>query len=255
MNKEKRYPIIAGNWKMNNTPNETANLLDEIILGLKNPACKVIVCVPFIDINEAVNKTKNTEIYVGAQNCHFESKGAYTGEVSPFMLRSVDVDYVILGHSERRAYFMETNEIINKKVKSALKAGLKVILCVGETLKEKEHNITEEIISMQVKKALYNVDGESLDNITLAYEPVWAIGTGKTATPEEADDVCKMIRRTIENLYGATKSEKISILYGGSMNSKNAKDLLNMENIDGGLIGGASLKSQDFLSIIEVTAN
>ncbi len=239
---------------MNNNPEETKILLREIKNGVNKINCEIIVCVPFIDISEAVRETENTKIKVGAQNCHFEKSGAYTGEVSAQMLKDANVDYVILGHSERRGYFFETDDLINKKVKSAIKRGLKVILCVGESLKEREQGITEKKICLQIEKALFGVTQTELSNIIIAYEPIWAIGTGKTATKENADYVCKAIREKIASIYGQGSSQEISILYGGSMNAKNAKELLGMENIDGGLIGGASLKSKDFLSIIKDTS-
>ncbi len=239
---------------MNKDPIESKQLIKEIVSGLGTNQCKVIVCVPFVDINEAVKLTKDTNIKVGAQNCHFESCGAYTGEVSPSMLKSTNTDYVILGHSERRNYFGETDELINKKINSAIKSGLKVILCVGETLEEKEKGITKEKISLQIKQALYGVNKEDLLNVIIAYEPVWAIGTGKTATNEEAEYVCKTIRETIKEVYNVLLSEKIFILYGGSMNPQNAQGLLNMPNIDGGLIGGASLIAEDFLKIINIAS-
>lgn len=240
---------------MNNNPEETKTLLSEIKKGLNKFNCEIIVFVPFVDISEAVEAIENTSIKVGAQNCYFENSGAYTGEVSAQMLKDINVDYVILGHSERREYFFETDELINKKVRSALKIGLKVILCVGETLDEREQGVTAEKVSLQVKKALLGVTKKDLYNVIIAYEPIWAIGTGKTATKENADSVCKIIRKTIASLYGEESACKISVLYGGSMNAKNAKELLSMENIDGGLIGGASLKSRDFLSIIEDTSD
>ena len=242
--------MIIGNWKMNKTPEETEQLINSIKIKLEGSACEVVLCVPFVDLHIARETTRGTEIKIGAQNCHFEQSGAYTGEISAKMLKSLSVEYVILGHSERRAHFNESDETINKKVKAALEEGLNVIFCVGETLRERELNITSEKISMQVKVGLAGVSAEELQNVSVAYEPVWAIGTGKTASKELANEVCGEIRELLSSLYGDETASEVRILYGGSVNAENARDLLSKENIDGGLIGGASLNADEFSQII-----
>ena len=247
-----RKKFIAGNWKMNLTPKESEKFLKELVPALKKLKSDVVLCVPFVDLAVAKLITMGTNIKIGAQNCHFEESGAFTGEISAKMLNSMDIDYVILGHSERRAYFAETDEMINKKVKAAVEQNLKVILCVGETLDQKEQNLTNDVIKNQVYKALQGIEKSDLKNIVIAYEPVWAIGTGKTATSDLAEEVCRYIRNLIKNLYNVEISDNIIILYGGSMNAKNAEDLLSQENIDGGLIGGASLKVADFSEIVNI---
>ena len=253
MDKNLRKPFIAGNWKMNKTPSAAINLINEIIPLISENSCDIALCVPFVDIQNAIKLTKNTNIKIGAQNCHFEENGAFTGEISTAMLKDLGVKYVIIGHSERRAYFAETDETVNKKVIAAINAGLNAILCVGESLEQREQNITFEVISKEIKVALKGVEKSSLEKITIAYEPIWAIGTGKTATAKEANDVCEFIRSIIEKLYDEDAASKIVIQYGGSMNAKNAKDLLQQPNIDGGLIGGASLKPVDFSEIVKAT--
>lgn len=247
---KKGQKMIIGNWKMNKTPEEAEQLINSINLNLGKPACNVVLCVPFVDIQTAVKTTGGTEIKIGAQNCHFEQSGAYTGEISAKMLKALSVEYVILGHSERRAHFNESDEMINKKIKAALAEGINVIFCVGETLHERELNVTSEKISMQVKAGLTGVSAEELQNVSVAYEPLWAIGTGKTATKELANEVCGEIRELLASLYGEKSASKVRILYGGSVNAENAHDLLSMENIDGGLIGGASLNADEFSQII-----
>lgn len=255
LKESKRKLIIAGNWKMNKTPKEAEGFIKELKNRLRNYENEVVICAPFIDIPVVAELAQNTQISVGAQNCHFENFGAYTGEVSSNMLKELGVKYVILGHSERRNYFFETDELINKKIKSALNYGLKVILCVGETLQERRINVTEEKISMQIKSALYDVKAENLENVVVAYEPIWAIGSGNSSTKEEADRVCDAIRKILANMYNSHIAEKVSILYGGSVSAQNAEELLNMGNIDGGLIGGASLNVEEFLKIIEIASN
>lgn len=247
-----RKKFIAGNWKMNLTPKESEKFLKELVPVLKEVKSDVVLCVPFVDLAVAKLITTGTNIKIGAQNCHFEEAGAFTGEISAKMLNSMNVDYVILGHSERRAYFAETDEMINKKVKAAVKQNLKVILCVGETLDQRESNVTNDVIKNQVYKALQGIEKCDLKNIIIAYEPVWAIGTGKTATSDLAEEVCKYIRNLIKNLYNVEISDNIIILYGGSMNAKNGEELLSQEDIDGGLIGGASLKVVDFSEIVNI---
>lgn len=251
MKKSVRKTVIAGNWKMNNTPAQTTTLIDELIpLATGKDGCDIVVCVPFVDISNAVDKTQGTNIKVGAQNVHFAEKGAYTGEISASMLKECGVEYVVIGHSERRQYFGETDETVNMRVTAALAGGLKVILCVGELLDQREKGITSEIVSMQTKIALLGITKEQLSNVIIAYEPVWAIGTGKTATAEQADEVCGIIRNVISDCYDVEAAEAITIQYGGSMNEKNAAELLSKENVDGGLIGGASLVAEKFAAII-----
>ncbi len=254
MNKNLRKAVIAGNWKMNKTPAEAAELISEIKPLVKDADCDVIVCVPFVDICTALEEVKGSNIAVGAENCHWAESGAFTGEVSAPMLKAMGVPYVIIGHSERRQYFGETDETVNKRVRAALDSGLKVILCVGEVLKERELSVTFETVSRQTKIALNGVSAEELKNIIIAYEPVWAIGTGKTATADEADEVNGYIRQLIGELYGKDAADAFVIQYGGSMNSKNADELLSKENVDGGLIGGASLKAEDFSKIVKAAS-
>ncbi|MCL2212315.1 MAG: triose-phosphate isomerase [Oscillospiraceae bacterium] len=246
-----RRKVIAGNWKMNLTPAEAKVLVGDLagkIAG--NPACDVVVCVPFVDIATVVEATAGTCIKVGAQNMHQAEKGAFTGEISAPMLVACGVEYVVIGHSERRQYFSETDETVNAKVKSALAAGLKVILCVGETLAERETGVTEETVSRQVKLGLVGVTEAQLANVIIAYEPVWAIGTGVTASDEQAEETCAFTRGVIAEVYSAAAADAIVIQYGGSMNAANAAGLLSMGNIDGGLVGGASLKADDFATIV-----
>lgn len=250
MNKAVRKTIIAGNWKMNKTPSETKEFLGELKNAVQDADCEVVVCVPFVDLQNAVAAAKGTNIKVGAENLHFEKSGAFTGEISADMLIDLGVDYVIIGHSERRQYFAETDVTVNKKVHAALAAGLKPIICVGEHLEQREQGITAEVCSLQTKVDLKDVSAEDLKNIVIAYEPVWAIGTGKTATVDQADEVCGIIRQTIADLYNQGVAEATTIQYGGSMNAKNAKELLSKYHVDGGLIGGASLKTEDFGIIV-----
>ncbi len=251
MNRQTRNTVIAGNWKMNLTPSKAKAVIEELkplVAGKDN--CTTILCVPFVDIATAVEAAKGSNIKIGAQNVHFEEKGAFTGEIAADMLLEIGAEYVIIGHSERRQYFGETNETVNKRVLAALKAGLKVILCVGEVLEEREQDITAEIVSLQTKIALLGVSEEMMKNVIIAYEPVWAIGTGKTATADQADEVCGIIRNVLENKYGKTIAEATTIQYGGSMNAGNSAELLSKVNVDGGLIGGASLKAVDFSVIV-----
>ena len=247
MNKALRKTVIAGNWKMNMTPTATAAFIRELAPKVQQADCEVVLCVPAIDIPAAVEAARGTAIHIGGENVHFEEKGAYTGEISAQMLCDAGAEYVIVGHSERRQYFGETDETVNKRTKAALTAGLKTIVCVGETLTQREQGITSEIVSLQTKIALLGVDAQSLSNVIIAYEPVWAIGTGRTATAEQADEVCGVIRGVLAQLYGAAAAQATTVQYGGSMNRGNAKELLSKEDVDGGLIGGASLKVDDFL--------
>ena len=246
----RRY-VIAGNWKMNQTPAQTKEFITALAPMVKGKdACDIVLCVPFVDIATAVEAANGTNVKIGAQNVHFEAKGAFTGEISAEMLKAVGTEYVIIGHSERRQYFGETDETVNKRTKAALAAGLKVILCVGEMLDARQAGITDELVAMQVKLDLAGVSEDELKNVIIAYEPVWAIGTGLTATPEQADETCGVIRQTIAKLYGTIVAKEIIIQYGGSMNDGNAAALLAKENIDGGLIGGASLKTDAFTAIV-----
>ena len=248
-----RKTIIAGNWKMNKTPSEAKALLDEIAPLVADAPCEVVACVPYVDLATAVEATKDTNIKIGAENCHWAESGAFTGEISTAMLKEIGVEYVVIGHSERRQYFGETDETVNKRVKAALAAGLKPIVCVGELLWERECNITKEVISRQIKLDLWDVPIEELPNVVIAYEPVWAIGTGKTATAEQAEEVCEFIRNCLKLLYSVEAAESVTIQYGGSMNDQNAAELLMKPNVDGGLIGGASLVAEKFAAIVKAT--
>ncbi len=251
LDKHCRGTFIAGNWKMNKLPSEVTAFVKELARIADANDGIVAACVPFVSLDRAIEAAKGSKLKIGAQNMHFEDKGAFTGEVSADMLVDMGVEYVIIGHSERRQYFGEANnEIINKKVLKALEKGLKPILCVGEVLWERECGITNEILSMQTKLALNGVAEADVEKITIAYEPVWAIGTGKTASSQQADEGCGVIRSTIASLYSEEVADKVLIQYGGSMNAANAKELLAMPNIDGGLIGGASLKAEDFQGIV-----
>lgn len=248
-----RKYVIAGNWKMNKTPSEAKVLVKEVIeaIGTKPENVDVIVCPPFVAVDAAMGAAEGSFVKVGAQNLHFEAKGAYTGEIAADMLNDLGVSYVIIGHSERRQYFAETDETVNKKVLTAFEAALTPIICVGETLEQREQGITADLIRMQVKIAFGGVSADQAKKAIIAYEPVWAIGTGKTATNEQADEVCGIIRQTIGELYDDATAEAIIIQYGGSMNAGNAEALLAMPNIDGGLIGGAALKPNDFATIVK----
>ncbi len=250
MNKALRQAVIAGNWKMNKTRPEAKALISELIPLVKDAGCGVVICVPYTNLETALDVTKGTNIKVGAENCHWAESGAFTGEISAAMLAEMGVEYVVIGHSERRQYFGETDVTVNKRVRAALNAGLKVILCVGELLEQRESGITEEIVGMQTKVALGGVTKEELKNIIIAYEPVWAIGTGKTATAEQANEVNHYIRTVVEKLYDKEAADGITIQYGGSMNAKNADELTAQPDVDGGLIGGASLKAPDFAAIV-----
>ena len=236
MNKAKRRAVIAGNWKMNKNRAEAKALITELLPLVKDADCEVVLCTPYTNL--------------GAENCHWAESGAFTGEISAPMLKELGVQYVIIGHSERRQYFGETDETVARRVRAALDSGLEVILCVGETLEQREADITGEIIAIQVKKALAGVTAEELRHIIIAYEPVWAIGTGKTATDEQANEVNRLIRELLGRLYDEKTAEATTIQYGGSMNAKNCDGLLAQPDIDGGLIGGASLKAPDFAAIV-----
>ena len=250
MDKSKRSAVIAGNWKMNKTPNEAKALLNELAPMVKDADCEVIACVPFVDLTAALEATEGTNIKIGAENCHWEESGAFTGEISPKMLAEMGVPYVVLGHSERRQYFGETDETVNKRTKAALAAGLKPIVCVGELLWERECDITEEVIARQIKLDLFDVSAEDVKKTIIAYEPVWAIGTGKTATADQAQEVCGFIRATLAKLYGQDVADAVTIQYGGSMNAGNCEELLAKPDVDGGLIGGASIVAEKFQPIV-----
>ena len=231
MDKQNRKAIIAGNWKMNKTPKEAKELLNAITPLVKDAGCEVIACVPYVDLATALEATEGTNVKIGAENCHWAESGAFTGEISTGMLKEMGVEYVVLGHSERRQYFGETDETVNKRTKAALAAGLKPIVCVGELLWERECDITEEVIARQIKLDLFNVTEEELKNVVIAYEPVWAIGTGKTATADQAEEVCAFIRATIAKLYNQAAADAVTIQYGGSMNDGNADELLSKTNV------------------------
>ncbi len=254
MNKQLRKAVIAGNWKMNNTPAQTTELINEMKPLVADADCDVLLCVPYVDIAAAVEAAKGSNIKIGAENVHFKASGAYTGEISAEMLLACGVEYVITGHSERRQYFGETNETVNLRSKAALDAGLKVIICVGETLEQRKQGITKELLAMQTKIALKDVTAEQLKNVIIAYEPVWAIGTGETATADQADEGNKYVRDAIADVYGEDVAQSVTIQYGGSMNAGNAEELLSKENVDGGLIGGASLKAKDFSIIVDAAS-
>ena len=235
---------------MNMLPNETIQFIEELTPLVKDTDNEVILCVPYTDLFYALLTAQNTNIKIGAQNMHFEESGAYTGEVSGKMLKSINVEYVIIGHSERRQYFNETDESVNKKVKAAFENGLKPIVCVGETLEQREAGKVEEIITNQTKLALEGLTNEQVENTIIAYEPIWAIGTGKTATKEDANDAVKAIRNKIAEIYGQNVADRVIIQYGGSVKSSNAKELFSMSDIDGALVGGASLKADEFSKIV-----
>ena len=244
-----RRKVAAGNWKMNMTPTQAVELIGRLAPLCKSDDVDVIFCVPAIDIPAAMEAAKGTNICIGAENVYFEEKGAYTGEISPAMLEDAGVKYVIVGHSERRDYFGETSEDVNKKVLKLFEHGMTPIMCCGESLTQRQQGITMDWIRAQVKVGLLNVTAEQAASLIIAYEPIWAIGTGETATAEQAEEVCKGIRDLVEELYGAETAASIRVLYGGSVNAKNAAELFGKENIDGGLVGGASLK-EDFGKIV-----
>ena len=242
--------IIAGNWKMNKLPSETYDYVKEVAEKVKDASCEVVCCTPYVNLSEAVRAAKGTNVKIGAENLHFKDSGAFTGEISADMLLDLGVEYVIIGHSERREYFAETDETVNLKTIKALEKGLIPIVCVGESLEQRKAGVTMELITMQVKKAFANISAEDAKKVVIAYEPIWAIGTGETATSEQAEEVCAGIRNVLADLYCENCAKEITIQYGGSMNAGNAAELLAMANIDGGLIGGASLKSEDFSIIV-----
>lgn len=245
-----RKKVIAGNWKMNKTPEEAKKFMEEFIPLVKDTEHEVIICAPFIDLKCLVKHFKDTNVKIGAQNMHWEESGAYTGEISGSMLKQIGVEYVIIGHSERRQYFAETDETVNRKVKSAFKNNLKPIVCVGESLEEREKGITKDIITTQTRLALEGLTDEQVEKTIIAYEPIWAIGTGKTATSEDANNSIKEIRDEICKIYGQNIAKRVIIQYGGSVKPENAKELFSTSDIDGALVGGASLKPEEFAKIV-----
>ncbi len=256
MNKKYRKALIAGNWKMNMLPSEAKGFVDELKPLLpRQKTCDVAICAPFVIMPALMKAAKDCRIGVGAQNVSGHDKGAYTGEVSAAQLKDLGTKYIIIGHSERRAYNGETDELVNIKALKTLEQGMVPIICVGESLSQRERGLTLTHIEYQVKAALYGISDENVRRCVIAYEPIWAIGTGKTATAEQAEEVCAHIRGVIRKDYGARTARAVTILYGGSMNAKNADELLAKQDIDGGLIGGASLKSADFARIIAATAD
>ena len=246
-----RKKVIAGNWKMNMLPNEAIEYIQAFEPMVKDAEAEVILCVPYTDLFYCLMNAQGTNIKIGAQNMHFAENGAYTGEISPKMLKSIGVEYVIIGHSERRAYYGETDETVNKKIKAAFENELKPIVCVGETLEEREAGKTEDIITNQTRLALEGLSNEQVKGTIIAYEPIWAIGTGKTATSEDANNSIKSIRAEIAKIYGKDVAEEVIIQYGGSVKSSNAKELFTTSDIDGGLVGGASLKPEEFSKIVK----
>ena len=245
-----RKKVIAGNWKMNKTPSEAAALISELKPLVADAKCDVVVIPPYVAIPAAIDAAKGSNIKVGAQNMYFEESGAFTGEIAPSMLKELGVEYVVIGHSERRQYFAETDLTVNKKVKKALEHNLIPIMCCGESLEERELGVTFELVATQIKKGFDGISADDAKKVIIAYEPIWAIGTGKTATNEQAEEVCKAIRDVLAGLYGQTVADEVIIQYGGSVNAKNASELMAMPNIDGGLVGGASLKAPDFNTIV-----
>ena len=242
--------IIAGNWKMNMLPNEAMEFITKLSERIRDTQNEVILCVPYTDLFYSLLTAQGTNIKIGAQNMHWEEKGAYTGEIAPKMLKCINVEYVIIGHSERRQYFAETDETVNKKIKSAMQNNLKPIVCVGENLEQKENNKTNEIITTQTQKALEGLTNSQVESTIIAYEPIWAIGTGKTASKEDANNAIKEIRNKIREIYGEQTAGKVKILYGGSVKPENAKELFDTSDIDGALVGGASLDVHEFEKIV-----
>ena len=251
MDKAKRRAVIAGNWKMNKTACEAAALMEELVPAVADAGCDVVVCAPFTSLSAVLAAAANTNIGVGAQNVHYEKSGAFTGEISADMLVELGVKYAIVGHSERRQYFGETDETVNKRARAAIDAGLTAIVCVGEQLAQREQGVTNELVRLQAKVALGGFSADDMKRVIIAYEPVWAIGTGRTATADQAQEVCGEIRKLLAELYGQAVADSVTIQYGGSMNAANAAELLSKPDVDGGLIGGASLKPADFAAIVQ----
>ncbi len=249
-----RKPIIAGNWKMNNTPSQAVELIEAIKPLVKDAECDVVVCPTFVCLDAASKALAGSNIGLGAQNVHFEEKGAFTGEISTGMLNELNVKYAVIGHSERRQYFGETDEVVAKRSLAAINAGITPIICVGELLEERQNGATFDVVKTQTVKALELMSADQVKKSVIAYEPVWAIGTGLTATSDQAEEVIAFIRATVKDMFDAATADEIRIQYGGSMNAKNAAELMAMPNIDGGLIGGASLKAPDFAAIVEAAS-
>ena len=245
-----RKPIIAGNWKMHKTIAEAIEFVNDIKDKVNNTDVEAVICAPFTLLKDLKEATKGTNIKIGAQNMHYAEQGAFTGEISAPMLKELNIDYVVLGHSERRQYFNETNETVNKKVVKALEEGIDPILCVGETLEEREASETKNVCKKQTEKALVGVSAEDMKKVVIAYEPVWAIGTGKTATAEDANDVIAYIREVVKGLYGEEISEEVRIQYGGSVKPSNVAEIMNQSDIDGALVGGASLLASDYTELV-----
>lgn len=246
-----RKAIIAGNWKMNKTPDEARALVEELIPLVADAECEVVVCPPFVDLCPVSKAIKGTNIHLGAQNIHWAKSGAFTGEISADMLKKFGVEYAIVGHSERRQYFGETDATVNMRAKAALENGITPIICVGESLEQRERGETDEFVASQVRGALEGISADDARRVVIAYEPIWAIGTGRTATAEMAEETITVIRKTLRSIFGNDAAETVRIQYGGSMNPQNAASLMAMENIDGGLIGGASLKAEDFSKVVK----
>ena len=246
-----RRKVIAGNWKMNMLPNEAMNFINGIAPVANESKVEVILCVPYTDLFYSLLTVQDTKIKIGAQNMHWETSGAYTGEISAEMLKCINVEYVIIGHSERRQYFGETDETVNLKLKKAISSGIKPILCIGETLDQRQLHMEEQVIEKQIKRAFEGIKAEDLENIIIAYEPIWAIGTGNVATKEDANNMMIIIRKNISKLYNEHIAQNITLLYGGSVNKDNSKELFDSSDIDGGLVGGASLKISEFEEIIK----
>lgn len=244
-----RVPIIAGNWKMHNNKKQTLDFLNEFLSLTENLEAEVVICPPFTDLWAAAERLSDSNVKLGAQNMHWEEKGAFTGEISPDMLKEIPCDYVIIGHSERRQYFAETDETVNKKIKASLKYGITPIICVGETLEQREQGIAMDWVLSQVEKALDGISRQDVETLVFAYEPIWAIGTGKTASGEDAQEMIAAIRKKIQELYDMNTAEEVRILYGGSVKPENIKELMAKPDIDGALVGGASLNPQSFLKI------
>ena len=244
-----RKKVIAGNWKMNKSPNDVKTFMESFPTLVKDADAEVVLCVPYIDLKTALDLAAGTNVKICAQNMHYEEKGAFTGEISPKMLKDINVEYVIIGHSERREYYKETDESVNRKLKAAFEYGLKPILCVGETLSQREEGVTKSFVTTQVEKALDGLTNNQVASTIIAYEPIWAIGTGKTASKEDANEVCGWIREKVRELYG-NAADEVVIQYGGSVKSSNAKELFSMSDIDGGLVGGASLDPEEFSKIV-----
>lgn len=245
-----RKPIIAGNWKMNKTLKEALEMVEELKPMVKEAGCEVVVCPPFVCLGQVADAVKGSNIKVGAQNMHYEESGAYTGEVSPAMLRELNIEYVIIGHSERRQYFNETDESVNKKLKAALMHSLIPIVCCGESLEEREDGITRDVLGRQIRRGLKGFSEENIEKIIVAYEPIWAIGTGRTATDEQANEAIAYIRSVIAGMYGGETADKVRIQYGGSVKPATIKAQMEQSDIDGALVGGASLNASDFAGIV-----